>query len=63
MHVSMADEAYHVGPSPAALSYLNVPRVLEAASSSGADGIHPGYGFLSENESFAEVIYLKVFYY
>jgi len=54
MHVEMADEAYHVGPPPAALSYLNVPLILEAAKSSGADGIHPGYGFLSENEGFAQ---------
>jgi 3-methylcrotonyl-CoA carboxylase alpha subunit len=54
MHVAMADEAYHVGPPPAALSYLNVPLILDAAKSSGADGIHPGYGFLSENEGFAQ---------
>ena len=55
MHVAMADEAYHVGPPPAAQSYLNAGRILDIANFSAADGIHPGYGFLSENEGFAEV--------
>ena len=54
MHVAMADEAYHVGPPPAALSYLDSNRILDIATASAADGIHPGYGFLSENEFFAE---------
>jgi len=54
MHVAMADEAHHVGPSPAAESYLQMDRILSVAESSSTEGIHPGYGFLSENERFAE---------
>jgi 3-methylcrotonyl-CoA carboxylase alpha subunit len=54
MHVVMADEAYRLGPPEARLSYLNADLVLEAAAQSGAIGIHPGYGFLSENAEFAE---------
>jgi acetyl-CoA carboxylase, biotin carboxylase subunit len=53
LHVSMADEAYPIGPAPARESYLNTPRILDAAKRSGAEGIHPGYGFLSENAQFA----------
>ena len=53
-HVLDADEAYCVGPAPAAESYLNVDKILEVAQKTGAQGIHPGYGFLSENASFAE---------
>ena len=53
-HVLDADEAYCVGPAPAAESYLNVDKILEIAQQAGAQGIHPGYGFLSENASFAE---------
>src|SRR5262249_30990141 len=52
-HVRMADEAEHVGPSPSAESYLRIDRILDAARKHGAEAIHPGYGFLSENPDFA----------
>jgi len=55
MHTRAADERICVGPAEAALSYRNIPNVLSAAEVSGADAIHPGYGFLSENAHFAEV--------
>ena len=54
MHVAMADEAHRIGPGPARESYLSIERILEAARASGAQAIHPGYGFLSENADFAQ---------
>ena len=56
MHVRMADESICVGPASAQSSYLNVPAIITAATLTNADGIHPGYGFLSENKRFAEII-------
>ncbi|HEY7356475.1 MAG TPA: acetyl-CoA carboxylase biotin carboxylase subunit [Ktedonobacterales bacterium] len=52
-HVCEADEAIHIGDNPATASYLNIPALIEAAQRSGADAIHPGYGFLAENADFA----------
>jgi len=53
-HVQMADIAVPIGPAPAAQSYLVIEKIIEACRSSGADAVHPGYGFLSENEDFAD---------
>ncbi len=54
LHVHMADEAVHIGPAPVQQSYLNIAAILDAARRTGADAIHPGYGFLSENAAFAQ---------
>ncbi len=53
-HVKLADEAVHIGPSPSAESYLVIDKIIEAAKRTGAEAIHPGFGFLSEREAFAE---------
>ena len=56
LHVHEADESVHIGPSPALESYLRGDRIITAAKATGADGIHPGYGFLAENADFAEAV-------
>ncbi|MEP7130646.1 MAG: acetyl/propionyl/methylcrotonyl-CoA carboxylase subunit alpha [Sphingomicrobium sp.] len=56
LHVRMADEAVHIGPPPARESYLRGDKIIEAAKQTGADAIHPGYGFLSENADFAQAV-------
>ncbi|MDZ4276907.1 MAG: biotin carboxylase N-terminal domain-containing protein, partial [Erythrobacter sp.] len=54
--VAMADEAVHIGPSPAAESYLIAERIIAAAKQTGAEAVHPGYGFLSERTAFADAL-------
>jgi acetyl-CoA carboxylase biotin carboxylase subunit len=56
MHVRLADESVCIGPPPSAQSYLNIPAIIAAAEITGADAIHPGYGFLSENANFAGIV-------
>ncbi len=56
LHVQMADEAVHIGPPPANQSYIVIDKVMEAVRASGAQAVHPGYGFLSENSKFAEAL-------
>ena len=56
LHVQMADEAVHIGPPPANQSYIVIDKVMEAIKSSGAEAVHPGYGFLSENSKFAQAL-------
>ncbi|GFE65685.1 acetyl-CoA carboxylase biotin carboxylase subunit [Litoreibacter roseus] len=56
LHVKMADEAVHIGPAPANQSYIVIDKVMEAIKQTGAEAVHPGYGFLSENAKFAEAL-------
>ncbi len=59
LHVQLADEAVHIGPSPSAESYLVIDRIVQACIDTGAQAVHPGYGFLSENSSFCEALAKK----
>lgn len=56
LHVKMADEAVHIGPPPANQSYIVIDKVMDAIRQTGAQAVHPGYGFLSENSKFAEAL-------
>ncbi|MFO0506041.1 MAG: biotin carboxylase N-terminal domain-containing protein, partial [Chryseotalea sp.] len=55
LHVRFADEAVLIGPPPSSESYLKMDKIIQAAKETGADAIHPGYGFLSENEDFSQL--------
>ena len=57
LHVQMADEGVHIGASPVNQSYINIEKIVSAAKSSGAEAVHPGYGFLSENSQFAQALH------
>jgi propionyl-CoA carboxylase alpha chain len=65
LHVRMADEAVHIGPAASADSYLRVDRIMDAIRDTGAEAVHPGYGFLSENRDFAQSLKVRhfAFYY
>ena len=56
LHVKMADEAVHIGPPPANQSYIVIDKIMDAIRQTGAEAVHPGYGFLSENKLFAEAL-------
>lgn len=56
LHVHMADEAVHIGPAPSSQSYIVIDKIIDAIRKTGADAVHPGYGFLSENAAFAEAL-------
>src|ERR1041385_8060925 len=56
LHVEMAEEAVRIGPPPSAESYLQIERIVQACRDTGAQAVHPGYGFLSEREAFAEAL-------
>ena len=56
LHVKMADEAVHIGPAPSNQSYIVIDKIIDAIAKTGADAVHPGYGFLSENPLFAQAL-------
>ena len=63
MHVRLADESVCIGPAHSSKSYLNIPSIITAAQLVGADAIHPGVGFLSENADFAEIVKHTIYFY